>query len=176
MAVPTGTRGRNRRRLPRSTPTPGHGSGIPSRLRMVQPLVWFPVRSTVKRCPPPPVPDNDKDSQAHLCLRTACRPNRQMKPNGPSGRSPGGADGSRGAQANAGTAHIRPSRTKTTRMTSTTPNPPVGPYPQFLLCGQVGRAPSNIRMSKTTKTVPNINVLSTSEWVQPTRPQRLCAV
>src|ERR1017187_8279352 len=72
-------------------------------------------------------------------------------------------------------AQILPSKSRTTRITRTKPSPPVGPYPQFRLCGQVGRAPSNIRTSRTTKTVPYINFLSKCEWIQPTRPQRLCA-
>src|SRR5664279_4491854 len=71
-------------------------------------------------------------------------------------------------------AQIMPSKSRTTRITRTKPSPPVGPYPQFRLCGQVGRAPINIRTSKTTKIVPNIIFLSKCEWVQPTRQQRLC--
>jgi hypothetical protein len=56
------------------------------------------------------------------------------------------------------------------------PNPPVGPYPQFRLCRQVGSAPSNMRTSKTNKMVPNIFSLSKCKRVQPTRQPRLCAV
>jgi hypothetical protein len=34
------------------------------------------------------------------------------------------------------------------------PRPPLGPYPQLLLCGQAGNAPSNIRTSRTINMVP----------------------
>ena len=71
---------------------------------------------------------------------------------------------------------ILPSKSRMTTMTRTKPNPPVGPYPQFRLCGQVGSEPSNIRTSSTTKTVPNIMIFSRSEGVQPTRQQRFGAV
>jgi hypothetical protein len=59
---------------------------------------------------------------------------------------------------------ILPSRSRMTRMVRTTPNPPVGAYPQFRLCGQVGSAPINIRTSRITKTVPNIYFLSKSDY------------
>ena len=36
---------------------------------------------------------------------------------------------------------MRPINIRIRIITKTVPNPPVGPYPQFLLCGHVGKAP-----------------------------------
>jgi hypothetical protein len=41
-----------------------------------------------------------------------------------------------------------------TTISRTSPNPPLGMYPQLLLYGQVGRAPSNNRTRTTIKIVP----------------------
>ncbi len=37
-----------------------------------------------------------------------------------------------------------------------TENSPLGAYPQFLLCGQAGIAPTNIKTNRTNKIVPNV--------------------
>lgn len=50
---------------------------------------------------------------------------------------------------------ILPSKNRTSRMTRIKPSPPLGAYPQLRLCGQVGSAPSTIRMSITSRIVPN---------------------
>lgn len=39
-------------------------------------------------------------------------------------------------------------------MITTKPNPPLGPYPQRLLCGQVGMTPISIRISTINSMVP----------------------
>jgi hypothetical protein len=46
-----------------------------------------------------------------------------------------------------------------TRIRTINPSPPLGKYPQFRLWGQVGNAPSSIRIKMTTKIV-NISVPS----------------
>ena len=55
---------------------------------------------------------------------------------------------------------ILPSKTRISSITKTKPSPPLGAYPQLRLCDQVGRAPSNIRTSTTSRIVPNIIYLS----------------
>lgn len=43
-------------------------------------------------------------------------------------------------------------------MITTIPNPPLGAYPQFLLWGHAGMAPSNIKIKSTKTIVPNISI------------------
>jgi len=40
-------------------------------------------------------------------------------------------------------AYILPSTNKINRITRIKPTPPLGPYPQLLLCGHAGTAPTN---------------------------------
>jgi len=44
------------------------------------------------------------------------------------------------------------------RMITTSPNPPLGAYPQFLLWGHAGIAPNNIKIKITKTIVPNISI------------------
>ena len=43
-------------------------------------------------------------------------------------------------------------------MITTSPNPPLGAYPQFLLWGHAGIAPNNIKIKSTKTIVPNISI------------------
>lgn len=63
---------------------------------------------------------------------------------------------------------ILPNKRRTTRMTSSNPNPPVGAYPQFRLCGQVGIAPTRSKTSRIINTVPSMTFLSRCGCAQPT--------
>ena len=44
------------------------------------------------------------------------------------------------------------------RMITTSPNPPLGAYPQFLLWGHAGMAPNNIKIKSTKMIVPNMSI------------------
>jgi hypothetical protein len=58
--------------------------------------------------------------------------------------------------------HNRPVNNSTMRMTSNRLSPPLGPYPQLLLCGQVGIAPSNIKIKTINNIIPKPMVFSSS--------------
>lgn len=51
--------------------------------------------------------------------------------------------------------HNRPISNRTITMIKTSPMPPLGPYPQPLLWGQLGTAPININTRIINNTVPN---------------------
>jgi len=48
---------------------------------------------------------------------------------------------------------MRPVSNKMMRITTSKPEIPLGPYPQFLLWGQEGNAPTRIKISTTSNTV-----------------------
>jgi hypothetical protein len=50
-------------------------------------------------------------------------------------------------------AYSRPVRTKMIKIKSTRPNPPLGKYPQFALCGHVGNAPTRSKIRITMSMV-----------------------
>ena len=58
-------------------------------------------------------------------------------------------------------------------MITTNPNPPLGPYPQERLCGQVGKDPKRNNTSTMIRMVDNMPVFRTREpgwlplWDQP---------
>jgi hypothetical protein len=51
-------------------------------------------------------------------------------------------------------AHSFPSRSRTIRMITISPMPPLGPYPQLLLCPHVGNTPTNAKMRIIRRIVP----------------------
>lgn len=51
-------------------------------------------------------------------------------------------------------SYIRPISNRIIRIINTNPIPPLGPYPQDLLCGQVGMAPISISIKKISRMVP----------------------
>ena len=53
-----------------------------------------------------------------------------------------------------------PINTKTIRMITIRPKPPLGPYPQFLLCDHDGIAPINIRIKTINNIVPKLILVS----------------
>jgi len=48
----------------------------------------------------------------------------------------------------------------TITMITSSPTPPTGPYPQLLLCDQVGNAPTSIRTRTINKMVPKLMTVS----------------
>jgi hypothetical protein len=59
-----------------------------------------------------------------------------------------------GAGVFAADTQILPVNTRISKITTTRPRPPLGPYPQLLLCGHEGKAPINSRMSTMSRIVP----------------------
>ena len=68
----------------------------------------------------------------------------------------------------------RPIKTRISKINSTKPIPPLGKKPQSRLCGQVGKAPITIKISSTSRTVPNMaNLISQIEFVIHSRCQSI---
>ena len=61
-----------------------------------------------------------------------------------------------GRVPSANDCHSRPINSSTIMTISTNPNPPLGQYPQLLLCGHAGMAPINIRIRTINRMVPKL--------------------
>jgi hypothetical protein len=53
---------------------------------------------------------------------------------------------------------ILPINTRMSKMTNTVPSNPLGAYPQFLECGQLGTAPRSRRIIMINRIIPMVDI------------------